>query len=816
MRSIVRKSIVPSALLVGAATVTALSLSEFGCSSSSGTSEPSSPSPGLGTSGSGTPQGATGSVGLELTLPGGQQLNAVTYTITGPNGAFTIVQSNTVNVANSQSIAFVVGNIPAGSGYSIALSGTTSDGTTACSGSASFSVAARVTTTVSVLLQCTQQPSEAGSVLVTANTINCATWNSVTAVPSSANVGTSVTVSASAIAPNPAAISYAWSAPAGTGTFSNATAQTTQFICAAAGTATLTVTMSDADADAGTCNPSLDSTTVTVQCTGHLDAAQAFQTATKIKHLIVIFGENISFDHYFGTYPNAQNNSGETPFVPVAGTPVPNNLEQPLNPGTSFTTPASLPDLLTNNPTASNSGNGSNAINPFRLAPEFAETSSQNHNYSPEQEAADHGSMDLYPEFTGSAGPPPPGDAGAPPATQTKGMVMAYFDGNTLSTYWNYAQQYAINDNMWTTNFGPSTPGAINVISGQTSGVQGSATHPASAFSTSHATPDGTGGFTLIGDIDPLGDKCSTAADQGTMSGSNIGVLLNSAGITWGWFNGGFNLSVTNSNGTTGCARSTPQTVPFSTTSADYVPHHQPFQYYSATANLQHTPVSSVQSVGYSFEQPGNTVAEPANHQYDTIDFFNALQAGNLPAVVYLKAPSFEDGHPGNSNPIDEQNFAASVVSALQGAQEWSSSAVIVTYDDSDGWYDHQGPPIVNMSDGVADFLNTAASPADGGAGLCNSGVQQGGAGPATAMLNGVGADGGGIGPVVGRCAYGTRVPLMVISPFAKRNFVDHTLVDQSSVVRFIEDNWLSGQRIQPGGSFDTIAGSIQNMLTGD
>ena len=59
-------------------------------------------------------------------------------------------------------------------------------------------------------------------------------------------------------------------------------------------------------------------------------------------------------------------------------------------------------------------------------------------------------------------------------------------------------------------------------------------------------------------------------------------------------------------------------------------------------------------------------------------------------------------------------------------------------------------------------------------------------------------------------------MPLLVISPFAKRNFVDHTLTDQTSVLRFVEDNWLNGERIQPGGSFDTIAGSLKNMFDFD
>ncbi len=290
------------------------------------------------------------------------------------------------------------------------------------------------------------------------------------------------------------------------------------------------------------------------------------------------------------------------------------------------------------------------------------------------------------------------------------------------------------------------------------------------------------------------------------MSGKNVGDLLNAQGITWGWFNGGFDLTITNSNNTTGCHRSTLQTVPNGTTSADYVPHHQPFQYYPSTANLTHARPSAISAIGHSLEADGVT-PEPANHQYDTHDFFDALNAGNLPAVSYLKAPSFQDGHPGNSNPVDEQNFAASVVSALQASQEWASTAVIFAYDDSDGWYDHQESPIVNPSSTASDALN--------GAGLCNSGAQQGGAAPATPLLGAPPVDGGAPLPAQGRCGYGTRQPLIVVSPFAKKNFVDHTLTDQTSILRFVEDNWLNGQKVQPGGSFDTIANSITNMLTG-
>jgi phospholipase C len=533
--------------------------------------------------------------------------------------------------------------------------------------------------------------------------------------------------------------------------------------------------------------------------------ASQFPTATKIKHLVVIFGENISFDHYFGTYPRAQNNAGEAPFSAVANTPTPNNLVTPLDPTKGFA-PATIPNLLTVNPNAANAANGVGATNPLRLSPAQANTEDMTHSYLPEQQADDNGAMDLFPLYTGYAGPPP-GDGGDIYATT--GLVMAFYDGNTVSAMWDYAQNYALNDNMWTTNFGPSTPGAVNLISGQTNGI-GQTNHL--PLSGSHAVADGNGGLTMIGDMDPLGDVCSTAADQITMSGKNIGDLLNAKGITWGWFEGGFDLTITNPNQTTGCNRQTNQTVPNPAyTSKDYVPHHAPFQYYPTTANLRHLRPSSVTAIGSTVEDDGVTV-DPANHQYDSHDFFDALKAANFPAVSYLKAPAYEDGHPGNSDPIDEQQFVVSVITAVQSSGDWESTAIVITYDDSDGWYDHQVPPIVNPSSTVADALNSGG---DGGVGVCKSGAQQGDAGaPTTPLLGAVLADGGAPAPAQGRCGYGTRIPLLLISPFAKKNYIDHTLIDQTSVLKFVEDNWLAGQRIQAGGSFDTIAGTLENMMS--
>ncbi len=471
-------------------------------------------------------------------------------------------------------------------------------------------------------------------------------------------------------------------------------------------------------------------------------------TATPIQHLVVIFNENISFDHYFGTYPNATNPKGEPQFHAAPNTPTVNGLTYAL---------------LNNNPNL-NPANGAGASNPFRLDRTQAVTNDQDHNYLNEQEAFDAGLMDEFPKFTGSGG--------------TDGnQVMGYFDGNTVTAMWNYAQFFAINDNSYGTTFGPSSPGAVNLTSGQTNGVVATLNGTGDEVS---GGPDGS--LTLIGDADPIGDVCSSPTRaQATMGSQNIGDLLNAAGVTWGSFMGGFNLSAVNPNGTTGCARSS---TGLAGTTADYVPHHSFFNYYSSTSNGAHTRPASISEIGN---------AGPANHQYDTEDFFAAVSEGNFPAVNFIKAPAYQDAHAGYSDPLDEQTFVVNLINFLETTSYWSSTAVVIVYDDSDGWYDHQMGPIVNTSTGVDDALT--------GSGAC---------GTAATSLSGLNAS---ADPhALGRCGYGPRLPLMVISPWARQNFVDHTTTDQTSVIHFIEDNWLSGQRIG-NGSFDTIASSIAQMF---
>ncbi len=479
-------------------------------------------------------------------------------------------------------------------------------------------------------------------------------------------------------------------------------------------------------------------------------------TATPIRHLVVVYGENVSFDHYFATYPRATNPPGEPPFHAAADTPSVDGLSG---------------WLLTRNPNRLNTGNGAGAIGPFRLDRSQAFTADQERGYEPEQAAFHAGLMDRFPMAVGRAGA---GARGEPAATT--GLVMGYYDGNTVTALWNYAQHFAMSDNSFGTTFGSSTIGALNLVSGQTNGVASWQALPRSA-----TVDDGQGGLTVVGDPDPLHDVCSRAA-QVAMAGRNIGDLLNAAHVSWGWFQGGFDLGATNPDGSTGCRRSTVSRVS-GRAHVDYVPHHEPFQYYASTANPAHARPASVAAIGRS--------GDAANHQYDLEDFYRALHAGNLPAVSFIKAPAIRNGHAGYSTPLDEQAFIVHLLNLLQERPEWNDTAVILAWDDSDGWYDHRMSPIVNQSGSNLDNLSGRS---------CGDG---------DSALPGVSAR----SPhAQGRCGYGPRLPLLVISPWARRNFVDHAITDQTSILRFIEDNWLHGQRIGQG-SFDALAGSLDNLF---
>ncbi len=487
-------------------------------------------------------------------------------------------------------------------------------------------------------------------------------------------------------------------------------------------------------------------------------------TATPIKHVVVLFQENVSFDHYFATYPNAANTPGETQQgtgTPASGFTASEDTPKDIN------TLATAGLLAPNNP---------NSVQPARLSPMQAVTCDQDHEYTAEQKAYNGGLMDKFVEFTSK-------DACAPNQYGRPGLTMDYYDGNTVTGIWNYAQNYAMSDNHFSTVFGPSTPGALNLVSGQTHGVKeftaaGQPVKPAASDYTVRV-PDADGVGTMINDPDPVYDDCSNNSHAKTnnlagMTGKNIGDLLNDQGVSWGWFQGGFTPTTAATATAPAACKSTHNNVA-GVSSTDYNPHHQPFQYYASTANPHHLAPANDAEIGHNGQ---------ANHQYDLTDFNKVVNSDNMPAVSFLKASNFQDGHAAYSDPVDEQNFITKTINEIQQSKNWEDTAIVLAYDDSDGWYDHVAAKVKNASnspDDAAWCQNSAAA--------------------------GVPVAGG----YADRCGPGPRQPLVVISPYSKKNFVDHTETDQASILRFIEDNWHTGQI--GDSSADATAGSMDAMF---
>ncbi|UDY22617.1 phospholipase C [Nocardioides sp. Kera G14] len=563
-------------------------------------------------------------------------------------------------------------------------------------------------------------------------------------------------------------------------------------------------------------------------------AAQADDatTTTPIKHVVVLFDENISFDHYFGTYPYAANTDG-VKFTAKAGTPTPTNF-------------ASDPQYLaTKGTTVSNTvvpgakgvaGANPNSMAPFRLGMGQAWTCSQGHGYLAEQKAEDGDAttgvpaMDKFVESTSSSATCASTAAPAPAGNlefEHAGLAMSYTDGNVVTGLWNYAQNYAMSDNSWADNFGPSSVGAVNLAAGQTGGAvmyvpntahdSAVAANPVlmTAATDNDATSTGTGmaspwpgdieGVKLVdatdptkgtvgamtGDPTPAYDICTDASVAAGMQGKNIGDLLNEKGVSWGSFMGGFRnpslpANASNADICNYVSTVNPDGGQFSANNynKDYIPHHAPFQYYKSTANPTHAAPASPAEIGHD---------GAANHEYDLTQFYDAVDQKDgaaLPAVSFLRPIANEDGHGGYSDPIDEQHFLVRTINAIQKSAYWKDTAIVIAYDDSDGFYDQVAPTIINGSSdttangNVCTKVASAASP---------------------------------MGGWQDRCGPSQRLPFLVISPYSKSNYVDHTQTSQASIAKFIESNWLGGKSVDEGGtvtgSFDKTAGDISSMF---
>ena len=431
-----------------------------------------------------------------------------------------------------------------------------------------------------------------------------------------------------------------------------------------------------------------------------------------IEHTIIVYQENISFDHYFGTFGHGS---------------------------------AGIPDgaLVTHSPSNA-------AYSPFRLDGQTQDiTCDVDHGYADMIKMADHGAMDMYTQFGNDKAVADPSSASSStcPSLESQpagpALSLGYYDGAPgaasapLQNYWNLASHYTLADNFFQGVYGPSTPGAEWLV----------------------AATNNT-----VGDPNPLNDKCESdyAGSMPQQDIPNLGSEASSAGVSWAWFQGGFGACTT-------------------TATNGYSAHHDPFQYFTSTADLNHN---------WAYD-PNFAYADPSQHQRDLSLLDDALDGTavggtipTLPSISWVKAPTEADGHPKTSGPAEDDRFIGDLVNRVKASPYWGHTAIIVAFDETGGWWDHVAPP----------ELTGNFAPWDSGS------------------PNLTGCQYPGNGAACGEGGFGPRMPVLVISPHARKQFVDHDQMDTASLDRWVE--WDYGlPALGVWGDRDVNAGSLRGAF---
>ena len=274
------------------------------------------------------------------------------------------------------------------------------------------------------------------------------------------------------------------------------------------------------------------------------------------------------------------------------------------------------------------------------------------------------------------------------------GVVMGYYDGNTVTALWNYAQYFSMSDNFHGSTFGPSAVGAINLASGMTGNVNLSVddSYGDLAYDVVNNT--------IIGDPDPWYEDC-VAYDQAGLAGKNIGDLLNAKNISWGWFRADLLLR----------RRTIPAPMATQLLRRN-AHHHQPARWHTGNRIRrlsQSVPVlrQHQQPTSHRASQRRGSWAPRSGEPHLRPEVF--LEGSVLRQSAggqFLESQSRARWPPGNSSPLDEQQWLTDTLNKLQSLQEWNETAVFIASDDSDGWYDHAIGPIINQSATTADALS--------------------------------------------------------------------------------------------------------------
>jgi len=408
----------------------------------------------------------------------------------------------------------------------------------------------------------------------------------------------------------------------------------------------------------------------------HVNAAGPLD---KINHVVVIYQENWSFDSLYGTFPGANGiaNAGKVQQVDKDGKPYA-TLPQPMNPA-SGSTPAS-PD--TRFP-------ADLPVEPFgtaRYVPADHKTRDVVHRYYHEQLQIDGGKMDKFVAWT---------DAGA--------LAMSYYDASTMPEGL-LAKQYTLADNFFHAAFGGSFLNHFWLVCACTPSFPKAPTTLVAQLDTNGmltkdgaVTPDGMAVNTLFSVNTPHPESAKPEELVPNQTMPNIGDRLSEKQVSRAWYAGGWNDAM--------AGKADPL----------FQYHHQPFAFFANYAD--------------------GTPAK-ATHLKDEQDFLTALSSNTLPAVSFVRPLGPDNEHPGYANLARGQQHVVDLVNAVKASPSWADTAIIITYDDDGGRWDHVAPPVKD------------------------------------------------------RWGPGLRVPAIIVSPYAKKGFIDHTEYDTTSILKFIETRW--------------------------
>jgi len=418
-----------------------------------------------------------------------------------------------------------------------------------------------------------------------------------------------------------------------------------------------------------------------------------------INHFIVIYQENWSFDGLYGRFPGANGiaNAGRAVRqVDKTGRPYA-TLPQPLDTTTQPVAPD--PRFPADLPVA--------PFDASRFVAANERTGDLVHRFYQEQYQIDGGKMDKFVAWSDAAG-----------------LVMSYYDASDLPLG-RLARQYVLADNFFHAVFGGSFINHFWLVCACTPVWPG-------APESVRLTLDDAGVLVKDGIVTPDGYAVNTAYSVNqphpasitdparllpNQTAPTIGDRLDARGISWAWYAGGWNDALAG------------HPVPL------FQYHHHPFAYFAH----------------YADGTPGR-----AQHLKDEEDFLTDLKGGKLPALVFVKALGPENEHPGYADLLRGEQHALELVAAVMQTPYWAETAIIITYDENGGRWDHVAPPVVD------------------------------------------------------RWGPGTRVPAIVVSPRAKKHYVDHTRYDTTSILRLIETRW----NLPPLSSRDARAGDLRNAFS--